>query len=553
MTHKWRIVIAASALMGLSLGAAYPDILILTNNKKMMGIIKERADDARSVTMLGAYGEVTIPRTRIKSIERESVSQGYVHIGDEFTRLDRLDDSLAAYREALAQDPDNTSAADRIRTTQEALNLRHETQRRDDIEQIDRIKADIRGQIRRGNFIKSEKMLQDVSELVPTKDQKTVLRDIVGELYLEWGKERLDKYDLVGASEKLNLAYAAQPDREEVVTLLLRIWEGQEDKKPQMLRIFKTILERRPDDQSMRRRVADLNYELENYEDSLENYLTLYRASDLYKGSNMEARLLDNLEVLHHRYAKGKNYDQAILVYKLLATIDPDADTAPLIYYEYLKRAEGVKADDLIARLQLAQYCEQEGLRTLALQHYRAILSQEEGNEAARGALDRFALELITEASAKFNEGQFLIAKEFARRAQRDFPEAKEAELEAAKIIAMADNEIISDRRQKREQAKDFIRAGDNYYAQAQVHYQRIFDTTITGAARLSTPKADAKRHFRFAIDAYEKAIEIDPALQRDDASLVMPRLNESRAILQRLEAGPPRRRGIRFITRERE
>src|SRR5690606_2714150 len=133
--------------------------------------------------------------------------------------------------------------------------------------------------------------------------------------------ERLDKLDTPGAEQKLNLALAASPGNEDVMTLLLNLWEDQPEKQEQTLRVYKTVLERKPEDDLLRRRVADMMFQKEELEDSIYHYLLLYKKSDRFRGTSLEARVVENLEKLHLRKAQEGDFEKAIYYYELLREI----------------------------------------------------------------------------------------------------------------------------------------------------------------------------------------------------------------------------------------
>lgn len=542
MIRSIRAHILAVAL--LLAGASAPvqaDILVLNNNREMKGVVDEDASDAEKVKFSSATGSIMIPRSRIKSIKEEPEAQGYVHIGDDFMRLGDLEQAVSAYRRALDADPDFDTAASRLEEARQAIQDRERAMRDEQLRQIDVLMKDVRDLIRREDFEAAEALLEKASDLVPDPKQREPLQDLIAELYLAWARERLDKLDTPGAEQKLNLALAASPGNEEVMTLLLSLWEDQPAKQEQTLRVYKTVLERKPEDDMLRRRVADMMFQKDELEDAIYHYLLLYNKSDRFKGTSLEQRVVETLEKLHLRKAQEGDFEKAIYYYNLLGEIVPDLDPVVLTYYRYLNRASEIAPGDLDAQVELAEYAEINGLRSLALENYRRILEKDPDNEAARDALNRFALQLINQAEASLDARDYYLARTYAERVIRQYPDSDEAVLRARQIRGIAENEIVRDEREKRELAKEYIDKGDYYYERANQYFRDLQSTETRINSPYSTPKSDATRFYEYAIQAYETAIEIDPSLSDSPTSLVGPNLRESRRNLSILKAGPPR------------
>ncbi len=534
-----RIWLTGGLLTLLPFGAARADILTLQGDKVVKGVMDEAGSDSASVKFTSSAGTQKIYRERIKHIQPEPAAQGYTHIGDEYKAQNKLGEALKAYQQALQKDADFKPAQEGMKAVQEAMDAQKKAMRQDAIGEIDKLKAQIEQAIKIGDFAKCEELLKTASDHLPTAEQKVQLQELVCELYLAWAKDRLDKFDRPGAEVKLNLALAARPENDEVIETLLKLWEGQPEKQEQMFHIYETVLSRRSDDMVLRRKLADMYFAANRFEDSAGHYLTLYKASKKFKGTDLEARLAENLDRLHAQFAAKKDFDRAIYFYKLMETIDPKSDPSVLNYYEFLKRANDVKPGDLDGRLGVADFAENNGLEQEAVEIYRQIIAQAPDNEKAKAALDRFALRLIEQAQASFNQQDYYLAKAFADQVTREYPNSQEAGLRAQQIIGAANNEIARDSREKREKALQYVQRGDTYYEQAMQFYRDIFDIQQKGN-RLSNPKSDARRYFQYAIDAYQAALQIDPSLKSDPASLVGPRLDESKRYLQRLTAGPP-------------
>lgn len=534
-----RLMTAVLLAWGLA-PAAMADVVVLKEGRTMRGLVEEEAGGPDAVKFTGATGTLTIPRSRIESIEKESLAQSYVHIGDEFNQRGDLEQALQYYDQALEADGSLEVARERIASVEEALEERDRLRREDDLLQIDRIAEDVRALIAEEDFRQAEEMLERASELEPDAQQKEQLQGLIGELYLAWAKERLDHLDRSTAEEKLNLALAAQPRNEQVMALLLSLWEDQPEKKDQTLAVFQAVLEQRPEDAVLRRKVADLLYTQGQFEQSLYHYLLLYRSDDRFADTALEERVAQNLERLHRQFARDKNFDQAIYYYQLLSEIRPNADPAVVTYYRYLQRADQLTRDDVPGRVELARFAEANALTELALQGYRAVLDLDPQNEAAREALDRFALDLVQLAQQALDQGDYITAQAFANQALREFPGAEEAELRARQIKGIAETEIARERRSQRELALEYVERGDYYFERANAFFARIFSEETRDTIIGTTPKTESRRLYRAAIDAYETALDMDPTLDDQPGLLVAENMREAQRNLRILERGAP-------------
>ncbi|GEM_PF-1900975 len=536
---------AAIGIMGLAAvltsGVATAHIVYLTDGTVLKGIVEEGRPDSPSVRFTGSAGSMQIPRTRIRSIEPEPIAVGYVHIGDDHQAKGNLEAALRAFEQALREDTSLQLARDKIDQVREALSQREKAARQDDLTRIDETMGESRRLMREGQFAEAETLIQSADRLRPTAEQRQELQRLLADLYVAWAEERQDKLDAGGAEWRLDLALGADPDREDVVKRMLALWEGQTDKREQTLRIYETLLARNPEDPQLIRKVADLHYDLGHVEDSTLYYLELYRESDRFRGGEMEKRIVNNLNLLHQRFARNQDFDHAIELYHLMAYLDPTADPSVPVYYEYLKRAGSTGPEDVAGRLVLALFCERNGLDEDALQEYRRVLALDPENAEAKAALNRFAMKLVEDAQVSFNQRLYAQAESLAATVPEQYPEAEEARLRAAEIFNRARTEIARDQRDAREKALVYIEQGNRAYEQALVFYRDVFDLERRGSAPVSTPRSDAIRHFRYAIQAYETALKLDPSLARDPTSPVLTRLNDARNYLARLTQPPPR------------
>jgi tetratricopeptide (TPR) repeat protein len=316
---------------------------------------------------------------------------------------------------------------------------------------------------------------------------------------------------------------------------LLKLWEGNPDKREQAAHIYETILERHPDNTELRKKLGDLYRQMGDTEDMVRHYLELYKASDDWKGTSLEKALVEGLDKLHRQYARQKDYDKAIKTYNVLASIDPTTDPTAVIYYQYLKQASDLKPGDTAGRLALAQYAEKYGLDQEALDRYKQLLSEPATHDAALAGYTRYAQKALAMAQLQFDARNYSLSRTLADQVRKDFPQSTDVSEKAAEIIGKAQVEMANERRQNAEQAKDLVKAGDEYYAQADSHFQALFSNQRSTNPLLMNDREEAKRYYTLAIQCYSQALAVDSSLARNPGSLVVVRLGECKTRLASL------------------
>lgn len=535
-------ILALMLLLAAGPSSAWADIVTLNGGRLMKGIVDDERSTAEKIRFTGATGALTIPRQRIVSIEKEPLSRGYVHIGDEFASRGSLSDALAQYRRANELEPGVALIAERIKTTQASIDEELRLKRQDELLEVDDLARAVAGLIEAEEFEQAEVLLERASSLQPDEGQVENLQQLVGGLYLAWAKYYLDHLNSAAAEKMLDLALAAEPGSDEIYELLLTIWENQPEKQSQLLSIYKTILDKRPDDDVLRRKVGDLLFAKNDFEGSMKHYLLLYQKMNRQSGTLLEARVAENLERLHERAAANEDWENAIVYVSLLSEIDDDVDPRIVTNYQYYDRASQLAGDDVDGWLGLGAWAEQNGMSVVALDIYRAILEENEGNEAAEQALSRYAMALVGRAENNFEQGDWIEAITYANRVLRDFPEREEAALRARQVRAQAETEIAIDQRNRRTKAMEYIAKGDTYFERANQYYARLFNTeTRTSNLVIAPPKTEARRLYQSALDAYDAAIDLDPSLLDDGALLVGPNRAEAKRRLRQLDRSAPR------------
>jgi hypothetical protein len=534
----WVVWILIFALSMVPDRTAQADIITYQNGKVQKGITEEIPEEPGQVMVITSKGRMRIPKSRIRSLKSEPLSIGHTHIGQDHKQDENYPDAIKFLQTAVELDPGNQLAHAMLDEIQSILAEQKKMSRKDAISQIEGYQLEAQDLIEKDKFEDAKMLLENAGKLVPTEPQKDELRLLISDLYLAWAEEREDKLDWIGAEEKLTLALAANENNEVIIAKLLKLWEDNPDKREQSVIIYETMLERHPADDSLRRKIGDLYYDMGHHEDALKHYLELYRQSDTYIGSRMEDRMIKLLDRLHNQYARNKDYDQAILYFNLLTEIDPDTNPTEILFYEYLKRSSQLEPDDYAGQLELSQFAEKYHLDVKAMEGYRELVKIPATRKAASEGIQRYAQIRMNNATAQFNAANYELAKVMAQTVLDEFDDIPGMREQVAELTGQANAQIASIRRQRQDQAKDLIERGDEFYQEATFHYQNMFSTERRDLPYLYSSRNEAKKKYGLAIGSYEEAIKINPSLTRDSNSLVSVRLSDCRDRLNSLVSG---------------
>ncbi len=530
------------ALAALALAAsAWGDVVTYKNGRVVKGLIDRSNRDEETVRIETATTKLTIPRSRIQSVKHESTAQGYIHIGAEHRQRGKLPEALLAFERALQAESDNDTARALVESVQSQISAEKKMDRKEAVTRIDDLADEARALIEQGDFEEAEQMLKEANVLVPKDDQRAGLQWLLGELYLAWSDERQDKLDRLGAEQKLTLALGADPENPEVVNRLLQLWEDNPQERENAANVYETLLERNPEDNNIRKKLAGLYYKMGNSVDAVNHYMALYQQSEEYQGTELEGRLIEMLERLHKRYAADKNYEEAKKTYHLLATIDIEADPLGYLRYDYLMHSSKLAPDDYEGYLKLAQFAEQCGMDVEALKHYNLLLQVESIRGRAQAAINRYAAGAYDLASMFFERQNYTMAQTVAQRIKNEYPDSREVLEKVAELLGRAQAQVAKSMQQQSQLSERYVQWGDEYYGQAQFHFQNLFSTERKQNALLGSDKSEAKQYYSLARNSYQKAMELNPALGRDSTSPVNVRLRECNARLARLGRGAGR------------
>ncbi len=539
MNRKIKAFLTAATLVTLAAGAARADIITYQDGKTNKGIVTIIPEDPNFILFTNDVGKIKISKSRVKNIEKEPEAVGHIYIGQQYIAKKRYAEAIQEFQQALALDPGNAQAQEMLDQAQGAVSQNDNMKRDKAVMKIDELVAESNNLMQHGKFQEAIDLVKQADALVPNPEQKPVLAGLISNIYLRWAMDRLDRFDKIGAEEKLNLAYAANKDNDKVIEQLLKLWEGDSQKMEQAATVYETILDRHPEDANLRRKLADLYYDMTKPAEAAHHYLILYKVKpEQYQGSELEARLIEGLDRQHKQYARNQDFEKAIYYYKLLSAIDPNTDPTGVIYYEYLQKAQNQKEGDVAGLVEVARFAEQNGLDSEATTRYRDMLKREDLKAEGQAGLARYAQKSLAQAKEAFDAQNWTLAQTLAYLVQNEYPEVESVKEGASEILGVSQANLQRDQRAKKDQARDIVNKGHEFYMQALQNFDNIFSTERRNYPYLVSSRQEARKFFTFAIQSYEQALQVDPGLAQDPTSMIAVRLNDSRDKLRRLSAG---------------
>lgn len=514
---------------------ALADILTLDNGERREGIVTSAPAEPDFVMFEDSSGQVKIARSRIRAIENEPTEKDLMHIGDQFYLKKRYDLSMEAYKKAGAAAPENQEVADRMARAAAALESTASAARTEQIAQVDKLLNEAVEASKGENFQKAEDLLyRQIPELSPSATQQERLRTEKIGLKKRWGKERLDKLAKEAAAAHFEEVLRLDPGDAEAFTALLSIWAEMPEKTEQVIAAYEARLQADPDDKVNRKSLADKYYAKGEYAKAVEHYEILFRSGD-FKNSQISANLVSSLKVLYQDAEKRRDYDAAIGYYKKLQTHSKEYDDTRLRRLEFWKEWEKTGPEDVDRRTSLTLWARSQGLDQLALEKLNEMRGQYPGNETILKTLRLYADEILAKASASLQAGRYTDAFSQATQANRDygyFPDVKE---ESARIIGLANQEMLRARRQGRELAMDYKRQADMYMGMGEGRLESLRSQEINRSVRIVSDKQLAIENFRMAIQYYQEALRAWPQMDaptRQEIQINLRRAQQYQGIL---------------------
>jgi tetratricopeptide (TPR) repeat protein len=497
-------------LAGVLLVAAWglpaaADTVVLRNGTERTGIIRAQDPRTGAVTLATSAGEITIPGDRILEIRRDTPAQGHVRLGDQFLENRQFERAIEEYRKALELEPDDPSIATKVSLAEAGMAEERLTQAAAEADRQRRLVAEALSLSGRGQHGQAVEVLRPMALL--GANMPTQARAALVDINIAWARERMDRQDPGGASEKLQAALRLDPSNETALEMLTRAWEGDPSRINEVIEALEAS--NRPED---RIRLADAYFRRRDYEKALPVYQELLQNPESASEAVRErTRLI--FDILHRRFAEQGDFQRAFETYQAFMEFDPTVDPAPFFRYQYMVLKSQTPVDDIDARVRLAQFANQVGLSEVARQEFINLHRASPQTTGVIEGLASFANADLRMAQEFFNTGQFNMALVVAQRVANEFSMLPQAARQASEMAARAQVEQRRQVQDMQANAERLAQRGDQYYQQAQGFLEMYISTDRNTQIRVINPRWEAVRMFDMAITTWREALRIDPNL----------------------------------------
>ncbi len=486
------------------------DIVILKTGDRVVGLVRDVPTQPNRVLLITATGEVVIPRDQIAEHTEESVSTGWRRIAQVHMESGRWEQALDALEKASKADPVDPEVSKLIQDVREKLVQdslsRLEAQRALSRQRLNEVQS----LIEQESFENAQQLLDEVKATSPTAEIQERWQRLSASLQVAWGIDREDKLDYSGATTHFQSALDYDPDNTVARDHLLSLWADDPTRREEVIAGYQRKLESNPDDLLAVRKLADTYLANGEIEKALP-YLEKIVDSGKFDSFGYENQLATAYANLSSQAAKNRNYDKAIQLYREYLQKYPGADPRPLYFYQYLKQYESTDPTDYDARAELARFLKEKGMNTQALQEIQTILEQAPENQAALSMLRDYAQQELDEARQDYQQGRYGMAMAGAQRITQSYTSLPEIIEQASDLYTRSDIELKRLERERKNQARELITLGDQYYQQAYDYANQMKITDRDRSTRIINYRNEAIKFTRRAMEAYQQAVRIDP------------------------------------------
>lgn len=520
-------------VMSLSI-SCMADIIVFTNGQRQDGLILEEDQDGKFITFLSSTGEMKIPQSRIARITRESTDMGYYHIANGYFKMGNLTSAWENIQKALDINPDNSRA-------EELRNTIRETREEKAREELKAQSLRIQESLEMARTLITENKFNDALELIETAEeaglsdeQQQIAKQIRTDLYYQWGLNSLDHLDNNGAITHFQKVLELEPDHEGAFDELLTLWENQPGRNPELIAIYKKRYEKNPGNLDLARKLADLYYKQKQFREALP-YLLEIKKNSKVPTPTTDRRIKEVMGMEISDAERGGDYEKASELYDRYLKLVPEADPTPKYYYQYLSRIEKLDDDDYEGHIELGNFARKYGMDSLAKERFRYVLEKQPENENARQGLLEYARKDLAEAEMSFRNKEYDATLYLSNKVISEYSNLNTIVARSRELQERAQNEIRKEQRAIAERAISLVRRGDEYRSMAQMHINALMSEDRKTGITIISDRQKARQYLERAINMWEAALKINPALARPDEEDLNFKLREARADLRNL------------------
>jgi len=542
-------------LLGIVATSLSADVIIMQNGQRREGVVEDNPNDKSSIIFTTVTGPVTIPRAGITEIQKSTPAESWRSLGDQLMQRKQYPEALTAFERGLASEPTNAELRQRVESAKAGMNTVAQTAQDDNRDAALKLIAE-------AAQLADEKKFDDASAKLQAAEKRAgdilapELTKAYGDLNFRWGISLVDRLNNPGAAEKIELALQRDPTNPAYQDKLIEIYERMPDRKAQVLGAYQTKLERDPGNSAIRRKVAKLLYEAEDYQGASRMMLQLAQDKALDGPADM-LLLKNSLSQVVDRATNARDYTGARENYQHLMTFfpeDPSYDRSFLDYMDYYIMANGIDQNNAYDHAELGTFALDRSLTTLAKQSYKRSLElKSDLADASNGMMKIAALDL-GEARRLYSAGDFDNAKATADLLQVEFAMLPQIAEQAKEISDRSSNAILEKQRNNTRNAMRVAQTGDEYYARAQGYMAQLQSSEFNFNVRSVSPKNEAIRYLQRALEAWRAALSLDRALGPIDGMDLNNKIADAERQLRVLtSAGPGLPSGLRETRRIRE
>lgn len=525
------------------------DVLQMANGDRVVGVVVEDEPSKPSFIFRTVRGLLTLQRNKVVTWEHESEAKGWIQMGDEYSRSNRPQAALEAYKKSAELEPGNSEAKSRVWEAQARLNdAAAKDAQTSNVKQENDV-VDTSGTL-------NPRQVMDLLSLAQTAAASNRYSDAVkyldkvnpasaagagqefaqgaAAIYVNWGRERSDHQDVNTAIDLLKKALYFDPNNAQATALLKKVMEFESGRLGEMEDLYKNDMT-----PNGRLKYGEALFRGKKFTEALPVFLEICNDPDRVTPS-VKSRVRTIYETMHQEAAERGDWQQALAVYNQFLVFDPMQPKSVLYKYEYMIRRSTTDMSNPQARVALAKYAESKGMLDTAKQEYTSILEMQETNEDARKGLLAYAGRDLREVQNSLAAGDTAKAREKANMITMDYPMFPEVVQAAQSVLITAqvnERQAVSD---KSGQAKSLVSQGDQYYNTAiQILMSAGVDRRDNNNRIFST-KQEGVKNLNLAINYWSQALRLDPGLGAPANGNLRARINDAQRRVNSLTSTAP-------------
>ncbi|MBN1516651.1 hypothetical protein JXA32_08795 [Candidatus Sumerlaeota bacterium] len=538
------ITLAMFILAGRSALADY--IILNDNGRKVEGIVLPYTDEDKTISIQTTTSKLTFQLSEIKSVEKHEEYYTFMRIGQQYHREGNLDKAGEYLKRAFELNPNDQDVQDALKLYERTLDAEARKQQKMTNQQIDDTIDEIVKLTEKAQFEEALKRYTALAELDPDEVRKIEFRDVLVQIYYQWGLKCIDHVDSAGAMKRLEQAREINPNFKPALDKLIKLYEGDPSKVDEVLKYYTEMLKLNPGDDKIRLKIANASMVKKDWDQAIEHYKVLFLKNKL-NNPDIENNLRTAFENSHQEKSNSFDFEGAKQTYEDFAKVFPDIDRTPIFNYEYLLRRQELSDDNIKGHLELAQWCMDNGLDDKAQRHFFHVLRFDKNNEAASKALLHYATLDMQDARNVYQKGNYAgainLCDEVIEKYSTTLPSIVQA---ATDLQEEARIKLTAKLKDQAQQAESYYASGEQNFSQAMSFFQQLNDTRYTETSvKIYNPRTEAIRYFKRAKRDYQTAARLDNTLNIKYS--ISDKIKDCDRYIDRLDSGalplPPKNR----------